>query len=1023
MEARQHLYRFLKSEVVGPLIDEEGNAVQSISTSPTEQFSAGLVFPQGTPLPDEINEDSSVVPDESVESIPLQTNIAVESGRFYPSAIGITFIVAAECNLSITITWATYAREGRVWRRSEHSKQQAFQVLGGGFSQETLAISENVSMSFLTRRVRGGIAVTASLLNSTKYQDLASRSDGPLSRTIITENTLYEAGILVTPSKQLSAQHQGPALGASDEDQELSFQYRNIRTYAIGHGVSACWDVAKNQVWTEAVPAVLVPGLSFESPDHLSLSEELSLSFLANSDKPIESLERIAARYQDWIQRQEVSIEQETLSKTQLNTAQEITSKQKQALMRLRVGIKRLSDDRFALQSFRIANKILLRQMNRNSKLQPIPERKWRVFQICFALIVIGDLNQPVEQIQSADLLWFPTGGGKTEAYLFLVAYEMVYRRLANDGNDEGVVALSRYSLRLLTSQQFQRAAALMVAAELVRAELPELGKKEFHVGLHVGQDAAPRDIAAVEEKFAPKWRSGEAELPIPFCVWCSQRYEIFEEQKNPRNSLLIVGSEVILKCRNEDCEFADKRLPVNFLQASVRRSKPSMVIATLDSFASLPTWSQDEIGMLGGSDAPAPSLIIQDELHLLTGPLGTADALYEAALEALLTLGGKRPKIVASTATIKHASQQSQLLYGKKIEVFPPPGITPNDNFFSVTTEEQASSRLYVGVMSVGASWQTTAVRTMATLAQGPTQLPGTERDPYWTQVLYVSTTRTHGRVTGLLRDDVRARVYSRYGTSARQLPEHSIVELRGDNDASQLVATLERLQAKYPSKEAISALVTTSVIQVGVDIPRLGLIAFVGQPYSTSEYIQASSRVGRISAAPGLVVTMFNHGKSRDRSYYESFKAYHDSLYRWVEPVSITPFSVNALERYLPAVLAAVARFGVKSDCSSNPLQAIRDGGSAWKARDFLLERIKDLPAADIDQLRSTLDQLLRLWSEWANAGAAQGLSYEWTGRGEGLSCLISFSNGSLWKIAGSLRDVEAKIGFKPLESENMQ
>ena len=284
---------------------------------------------------------------------------------------------------------------------------------------------------------------------------------------------------------------------------------------------------------------------------------------------------------------------------------------------------------------------------------------------------------------------------------------------------------------------------------------------------------------------------------------------------------------------------------------------------------------------------------------------------------------------------------------------------------------------------------------------------------------MLYVSTTRTHGRVTGLLRDDVKARVTSRYGPAARQLPENTIVELMGSNDASQLVTTLERLQTKYPDRDTISALVTTSVIQVGVDIPRLGLISFVGQPYSNSEYIQASSRVGRVAAAPGLVITMFNHSKSRDRSFYESFKAYHDSLYRWVEPVSITPYSVTALERYLPAVLVAISRFGVRDSKALDPEQAISEGGSAWRAREFLLGRIEGLPQEELGQLQGTLEYLMRHWQEWALSSSSKGSATHWTSRGEGVASLVSFSNSSLWKIASSLRDVEPPVGFKPFGS----
>ena len=1016
---RDQLYDFLRSEVVGPLINAEGDTLDEISSSPTEQFSAGLVFPQGTPLPDEINTDSSVVPEESAGSELGPSDIAVESGRFFPSAVGITFIVNEPCVLSLKLQWARYRREGRNWKRTPHSMSKDLKVSGEAFSRESVAVAEGVNLSILTRRVAGGIAITASLVNAIRYQDLADQTQGQPPRSAITANALYEVALHIAPSATLSVQQGGALLGASDEDQELAFQYRSVSTYAVGHGIAACWDVEKNSVWTDAVPSVLVPGLTFTSPDHEDLKRGLSLEYLAQSKAPLEPLDQIASDYEKWTASQAAIVATESLSPAQTLAAQKILDKQRLGLDRIRKGISVLRGNAIALKSFQLANLILLRQMNRNPEKKSTTEASWRLFQISFALVVIGDLDEDRTGSHCADLLWFPTGGGKTEAYLFLVAYEMVYRRLSAAGLDDGVVALSRYSLRLLTSQQFQRAAALMVAAELIRKEKPELGNKPFEVGLHVGQDASPKDIEAVEKKFAPAWRSGDSELPIPYCVWCAQRYSVFANELDPRNSFFVGQDDVTIMCRNSACEIVGIKLPVQFLQARVRRTRPTMVIATLDSFASLPCWSEDEVGMLGSASAPAPSLVIQDELHLLTGPLGTADALYEAALDALMSVGGKKPKIIASTATIKHASAQSRLLYGREISVFPPAGVTPQDNYFSAATTSERDSRLYVGVMSVGASWQTTAVRTMSTLAQGPTRLPVEARDPYWTQVLYVSTTRTHGRVTGLLRDDVKARVTSRYGPAARQLPENTIVELMGSNDASQLVTTLERLQTRYPDRDTISALVTTSVIQVGVDIPRLGLISFVGQPYSNSEYIQASSRVGRVAAAPGLVITMFNHSKSRDRSFYECFKAYHDSLYRWVEPVSITPYSVTALERYLPAVLVAISRFGVRDSKALDPEQAISEGGSAWGAREFLLGRIEGLPQEELGQLQGTLEYLMRHWQEWALSSSSKGSATHWTSRGEGVASLVSFSNSSLWKIASSLRDVEPPVGFKPFGS----
>ena len=477
---REQLYEFLRSEVVGPLIDPEGDTLDEISSSPTEQFSAGLIFPQGTPLPDEINTDSNVVPEESVGSELGPSDIAVESGRFFPSAVGITFIVNEPCVLDLQLRWARYRREGRKWKRTPHSISKVVKVTGEAFERESIAVAEGVNLSILTRRVAGGIAITASLINAIKYQDLADQTQGEPPRSAITANTLYEVALHIAPSAKLSVQQGSSLLGAADEDQELAFQYRRASTYAVGHGIAACWDLETNSVWTDAVPSVLVPGLTFTSPDQESLKRGLSLEYLAQSKAPLEALDKIASDYERWITSQAAIVATESLSSSQTLTAQKILDKQRLGLDRIRKGISVLRGNAIALKSFQLANLILLRQMHRNPEGKTTTEASWRLFQISFALVVIGDLDEDRTGSHCADLLWFPTGGGKTEAYLFLVAYEMVYRRLSSAGLDDGVVALSRYSLRLLTSQQFQRAAALMVAAELIRKEKPELGNKPF---------------------------------------------------------------------------------------------------------------------------------------------------------------------------------------------------------------------------------------------------------------------------------------------------------------------------------------------------------------------------------------------------------------------------------------------------------------------------------------------------------------------------------------------------------------
>lgn len=323
------------------------------------------------------------------------------------------------------------------------------------------------------------------------------------------------------------------------------------------------------------------------------------------------------------------------------------------------------------------------------------------------------------------------------------------------------------------------------------------------------------------------------------------------------------------------------------------------------------------------------------------------------------------RPKVVASTATIRAADHQVRSLYGTEVALFPPSGLSADNSFFAVT-DRTKPGRLYLGLMPQAHTQAFATVQACTALLQGPEQLDleGPAKDAYWTVVAYHNSLRELGRTVTIARDDVESMLLARSSPEhpSRKLKRDGVVELTSNVRPEQLPQILAQLEREADHVEAVDLLATTNMLSVGIDISRLGLMLMNGQPKTTSEYIQATSRVGR-GDVPGLVVTLLRASKPRDRSHYESFRAYHEALYRHVEPTSVTPWSLASRERALSAALVMVVRHGVG-------LRANEDAGN-FSADDprvrTAVERIRGMAAvADPDEVQRVTDELQRLVNE---------------------------------------------------------
>jgi hypothetical protein len=511
-----------------------------------------------------------------------------------------------------------------------------------------------------------------------------------------------------------------------------------------------------------------------------------------------------------------------------------------------------------------------------------------------------------------------------------------------------------RYTLRLLTLDQLQRAAGLVCALELERKERKHLGDWPIEIGLWVGGAATPNNLGSSKNKkentavfWLEQYRSGRGPAPAPLknCPWCGGelKKEAFSLQPTAANP-----QRLDLYCNEIDCAFSDSRLPIVVVDEEIYRRLPAFMIATVDKFANVP-WEgrsgaffghverSDQTGFYGAAEPGGGTrlkaelrpidLIIQDELHLISGPLGTIPGLYESAFDLLAArnINGewRRPKIVASTATVRRAETQIRNLFGReRTAIFPPPGIGRDDSFFA-RIDTETPSRLYLGVASPGRGPKLVFLRALQTSLSGAAALssggPNDPADPYLTALCYFNALRELGGARRIVDDEVRTHLTSYGRNRVRREPTgapfadralREIQELTSRYSTDQVSEARARLGLPASEKNAVDVAMATNMISVGLDIGRLGLMVVQGQPKTAAEYIQATSRVGREAQKPGLVVTLLNIHKPRDRTHYEQFRSFHLSFYRAVEATSVTPFAPRALDRALAATLVAALR-----------------------------------------------------------------------------------------------------------------
>ncbi|MDE0139256.1 MAG: DISARM system helicase DrmA [bacterium] len=925
---------------------------------------------------------------------------------------------------------------------------------------------------------------------------------------------------------------------------QLDMQYRDVVEFGVGHGVGIEVEVSatdprravrvgtaiipKYEVWrTDAPHTGAVPQLSGLVTD-MKLLSELGPKELRTALAPL------TAGYRTWLDEELARVgDPATRLEGHEETARLTVSEAKRVADAVADGIDLVCTDPDALDAFRFANQSMWRQRIHTVAIDARrhdPElslyeavtasdwpanRSWRPFQLAFVLLCIPSLTDPAHPERNdrdalADLLFFPTGGGKTEAYLGLVAYTLAIRRMqgvVGDGEDavdgrDGVAVLMRYTLRLLTAQQFQRAATLMCSAELWRQHRAKRDVRyagaPFRLGMWVGGSVSPNK-AADAKKFAEDAKQGgfgggqATPVQLTDCPWCGRQIDPKTDSRfDP------VLERFLLFCGDKECSFTERKtngegIPVVTVDEEIYRLVPSFVIATIDKFAQLPwngatstlfgrvvsrcerhgyrnpdldqshqyQWKERDSHQRRHSHPPAstvptvrlrpPDLIIQDEMHLVTGPLGTMAGLYETAIDRLSswTYNGQlvRPKVVASTATTRRAREQAWSVFWRNLRIFPPPVLDVGRSFFAeqVLPGPQTPGRLYMGICAHGERLKQVELRVFASVMAAAKAIwdelgsEGVRADPWMTTVGYFNAVRELAGMRRMAEDELRTKLRrTRFTEGLANRPSVELKELTSRVSADDIKTILRQLFVTHepepsepqtgkdkdsePRERPVDLLLATNMISVGVDVPRLASMIVVGQPKATAEYIQATSRVGRDPKGPGLVITLYNWARPRDLSHYETFVHYHATFYRHVEPLSVTPFSQRALDKGLTGVLVSAVRHS-HGDWNPNPSARELSRPDQRIASDVqaIAERASsvtgDLSTKDL--VTAMANKRLDAWDR--ETQLRQHLSYaKRTATDVALLLKPETGDWDMWTCPNSLRDTEVQANLQISEHD---
>jgi hypothetical protein len=1104
------------------------------------RYLVGMLAPMASEIDGGELDELAVGDGDEGEEGNAETGVPAGS-TYFPSSMGMSFVVTADSKeIVVEAEWGQYLRiksttqqkkdgsPANVWkRRSVIVEPTALPLKEGNIALRALRPDHPlVVLQGRMRLTADGWVVTFFLVNQ---QPERIRRGEPKDEVWVFQPKLRVRGTEGHPvfvqRKEVKADLSKMDPLTREESETLEMLYRHQREFAVGHGISVHATLPPPmaeravQIETEWIPQFEVAQQTARSEADDENLAGLTLDMKILTELPREeliyTLRHIETAYRLWINAEQAKL---TLPSEKLaghkDAARRAVECCTRALRRIKAGIDLIETNNLAEEAFRFANRAMWQQRihsifsrkvrkkelkvdDGTASIDVAENRSWRLFQMAFVLLnlpSLTDLHHPDRSHETeavADLLWFATGGGKTEAYLGLTAYTLALRRLqgevAGRCGDHGIAVLMRYTLRLLTLQQFQRATALLCACETIRrADVGKWGAAPFRLGLWVGNKTTPNTLAAAANSLRQRNVGGKPTMSgtphqITSCPWCGseireQHIRVYEAPSDIGRCVTYCGDN-LGRCDFSEAKAPKEGLPVMVVDEEIYRRPPSLLIATVDKFAQMP-WKGETQMLFGkvtevcprhgflspeiedGQSHPArnglpsvktqphgflrpPDLIIQDELHLISGPLGSMVGLYESAVDELCSweVDGKkvRPKVVASTATIRRAPDQIQKLFVRKLDVFPPQGTSIRDSFFALQRPvgPRYPGRRYLGICAFGRRYPVTMIRSyVATMAAAQVLYDKYDRlaDPWMTVAGYFNSIRELAGTRRLVDDDIRARLRDADQRGLAKRKVRALEELTSRKSGTDIPKILERLESifdknseaqraaerkegkKPTSPVPYDVVLATNMISVGVDIERLGLMLVAGQPKNTSEYIQATSRVGRSTVAPGLVCTVFNWARPRDLSHYERFEHYHETFYKHVEALSVTPFSARALDRGLSGVMVALIRLWEERLNGNLKAGMLRDTDPLLPAIFANLARRAENATHDATVAQRMSFMLDRRRDEWLKRVHNQKdhhLAYQ--SEGGATVALLEHAAAKDWEMftcLDSLRDVEGTV-----------
>jgi hypothetical protein len=1148
-QVRAELEDLLERDLLGPWDGPEEELPPG--TSPAERYMLGRLVPRQQP--EEPADDEQLEPElvdrevaspasgDDREEEAAEADATVRSGSMSASAIGLAFSVPATVDvISVTAKWGRYERSPSETHETPTGRAATtWHRVSAGGSVEVRTDAEG-SDSLVPDDEQPGVVVRYTVRHRGPRRVVELSLVNGQRTPAQTQDTarLYQVDLTVTAldgNAAIFCGHNDPEIaspqsGSDDERLHLELLHRATRMYANGRqcavdaavrdGEIRAWQLATT-CFPSAEVKLVVPG---KVPGLVLDMARLGSPELGRDDL-VRALRPLVTGYRKWLTEQASRVESDPEIARYGDAGERAVAEARDVADRLERAIELLRTDGIAREAFRFANQAMALQRVRSEVVRArmstpgadvagllrrldVPEnRSWRPFQLAFVLLCLPGLTNPAHADAHrglgdpanarVQLLFFPTGGGKTEAYLGLAAYTFAIRRLqgvvgsgpdAYDGT-RGIAVLMRYTLRLLTAQQFQRASALVCACEMLRRERLDAGDSRwgmtpFRIGLWVGSSVSPNSYEEAERQITESRGSERVlggVLQLPVCPWCGSRLSSANVQTNRlRRRVLVYCSDPEGDCAFSPRNSPDEGLPVLTVDEEIYRLTPGLVIATVDKLAQLPWkastatlfglvdtectrhgWQNPDFASFcgpGGHPArgdlpraviqPAmrvrpPDLIIQDELHLISDALGSMVGLYETAIDRLSSRGPIRPVLVASTATVRRARDQVEQVFARGLTVFPPPVLDAGETYFSATVPPSPSTpgRRYRGILAPGERLKSVEIRVASALmehAQFLFDRYGAAADPYMTLVDYFTATRELAGMRRLVEDDITDRLRSQQVRTRRRSP--NVQELTGRMPSSRIAESLADLEHRFdPEFESTAALdefrrdpeafrarsegrarpidvlLATSMLQVGVDVQRLGLMAVTGQPKNAAEYIQATSRVGRSASRPGLVVTIYQWSRPRDLAHYESFGYDHATFGLRVEGLTTTPFSDRALDRGLTGVLVTLLRHAGVSSLPNVAANSVPLAGPFVAAQLDAVGARAESVTHDSERgasVRAELQHRLDRWYTRRQAVQTGHLGYKEAPDVNGLLRAPDEGSWDLWSAPMSMREVEAEI-----------